>query len=115
MRIVVFNDPHFSDRPPVSRRATYRQAILDKLQEIVSFANDYKAEVLACSGDWFISKRPEATSHALQAEIYQRLHEFGGTLVTAIGNHDCENLPHFAKSPLYMITQAAEVSFDLKS
>lgn len=112
MRLVVFNDVHVSARPPASRKSTYTECILRKLREIVAYCNDNAVTHLACTGDWFISKKPESTPHWLQASIYQILSQYQGVFISVIGNHDCDStLDHFNQSPLYMILEALKAQY----
>lgn len=112
MRMIVFNDPHFSARPPASRTGEYCTCMLRKLRETVEFANVQKADLLACTGDWFISKNPESTPHWLQALIYDILFEFHGKVLSVVGNHDCKFIASLNQSPLYMILQALGGNYD---
>jgi DNA repair exonuclease SbcCD nuclease subunit len=116
MKIVGFNDPHFSARPPASRKSTYTQDILNKLREIVAFAIDVDADLLVCTGDWFISKKPESTPYWLVSEIYEILYPFNGDKATAIGNHDVEaGISNFESSPLHLLCRASEIDFSKDS
>jgi DNA repair exonuclease SbcCD nuclease subunit len=116
VKLLCFNDPHFSAVPPASRKSNYTDCMLNKLREVVDFANQERVDVLACTGDWFVSKRPEATPYWLAAEISHILRKFEGDKVTSIGNHDVQaGVESFNRSPLHMICQAAEIEYKTTS
>jgi DNA repair exonuclease SbcCD nuclease subunit len=116
MKLIVFNDPHFSARPPASRKSGYAAQILAKLAEIVDFGNANNVDVLVCTGDWFISKKPDANPYWLVAEIYRLLSDFDGQKITAIGNHDLETtMEFFAHSPLYALCKMSQMEYNCRS
>lgn len=118
MRMVVFNDPHFSAKPPASRKSTYAQCMLRKLREIVQFCNDSEIDVLACTGDWFISKKPEFMPWWLISDLYQVLSNLPlrCRFISVIGNHDCETtLANFSQSPLFMLLEALKAKYSIET
>ena len=114
--MVVFNDPHFSARPPASRKSNYLQCIYRKALEIVEYANEINADVLACTGDWFISKKPESTPYWMISGMHEIFAKFKGIFISTIGNHDCEaSLATFSHSPLYVLLNLLKAQYNTDS
>ncbi len=99
-RLVVFNDLHVADRPPIGRKEGYREQVLAKLEEIAQIATTHPQEevplpnvrelfggssrpteeigqaeqaqtLLIGTGDLFHHKRPSFSSHYLVSQLQQ--------------------------------------------
>jgi DNA repair exonuclease SbcCD nuclease subunit len=87
--ILIVNDLHIADRPPLGRKESYQTDILMKMGEIARRCNDFDIDALIITGDVFHSKRPSQVSHRL----VQILQEWCGSTITCPvyilpGNHD---------------------------
>jgi len=114
VEIIVFNDLHLADKPPIGRREGYREEGLAMLREIVQFAMQREA-LLLTTGDLFHKKTPQHNSHALVREVIEILSPLTdsgvGRLLVVPGNHDVtyrglESLPN---QPLGVLHEAGLV------
>lgn len=87
MRTLIVGDCHLSDTPPSVRTEGYAQDILDKLDWIVTFANE-NSDLLLLLGDVFHSKVPSRTSHRLVQQTASVLEKFKSRVLIVPGNHD---------------------------
>ena len=101
-RMIIVGDIHLADRAPSSRKDTYREDILTKLEWIVAFTNQSEAEVLLLLGDVFHIKRPDRNSHYLVQRTADILGQSTKPVRIEIGNHDltADRLDSIPSQPL---------------
>lgn len=90
LKFIFVNDPHCSDTAPRSRKDNYRNAILDKIAEVVELGNHESVNAIFWKGDFFHKKDPYQTSHGLVFELMDILKRFSGKQYIVLGNHDFE-------------------------
>ena len=88
MKMLIIGDQHLADRPPSSRKDTYRQDILDKLVWIVEYANSMKVDLILNLGDVFHIKRSDRNSHFLVQEVARIFGASKAPVLIVPGNHD---------------------------
>jgi DNA repair exonuclease SbcCD nuclease subunit len=95
MKYLVLNDPHLDIRAPSFRRQDdYTDACFRKLEEITLLCDQHRVDVLACTGDWFHKKNPQAVPHRLVRSLmewsYTVTQGLGVPILTVLGNHDVQ-------------------------
>lgn len=86
MRLLLFNDPHFSFQSPISRNEHYAKDILRKLSEVIILASKTSSDYLICSGDIF--HRKSSTSF-YESNIIMKLFKRSRVPIYGIaGSHD---------------------------
>jgi DNA repair exonuclease SbcCD nuclease subunit len=67
---------------------------LRKLEEITLLCDQHRVDALACTGDWFHKKNPQAVPHRLVRALVEWSHTITDDLrlplVTVLGNHDVQ-------------------------
>ena len=58
-RILVINDPHIADRPPLGRKDDYRSTILSKLYTMQAVIKENEITQVVITGDVFHYKNPK--------------------------------------------------------
>lgn len=113
--LIVFNDLHLADVPPLGRKEGYRDEGLAMLRECVELANQSGAR-LATTGDLFDRKPPQKTSHWLMGEVREILSRIkSGPLLAVPGNHDMNTtgiksvLPEEGRQPLANLIRSHHV------
>ena len=102
-KMVIVGDIHLADRPPSSRKDTYRDDILNKLRWIVNYTNEQEdMEILLLLGDVFHIKRPDRNSHYLVQETASVLGDCRVPVWINVGNHDitADRLESIPSQPL---------------
>jgi DNA repair exonuclease SbcCD nuclease subunit len=87
MEVIVFNDLHLADVPPLGRKPGYKEEGLAMLRELVQLARRHDAPLIT-TGDLFHIKRPDRTSHRLVQEVIDILRSGSVTFLVVPGNHD---------------------------
>lgn len=103
MKMLIIGDQHLADRPPSSRKDTYRQDILDKLIWIIEYANSMKVDLILNLGDVFHIKRSDRNSHFLVQEVARIFGASEAPVLIVPGNHDLAagyRLESIASQPL---------------
>lgn len=85
--MIIFNDLHLADRPPLGRADDYAAEGLAMLEELVELACERKAR-LVTTGDLFHIKRPQHVSHRLVRVVIEILSALPEPLLVVPGNHD---------------------------
>jgi len=89
MRLVFFNDPHYSRHAPECRADTYPGEILDKFHECARIAKKIGASAIGCSGDWFHRKGKVTFREANDIlTVLRSWHDKGLQPIGILGNHD---------------------------
>lgn len=87
-KILVFQDSHIADRPPLGRVEGYRDQIGVKLVEIGQIARQVQADVVIGVGDTFHVKRPNFVSHYLVGMLQDAFRDYPCDVWLVPGNHD---------------------------
>lgn len=91
-RIVVLNDPHFSDQQPPSRKDDYTETCFNKFQQVLTICNQYHNEnddgILIITGDIFHSRNPIKVSHKLISRLIKMISDSKVKVYAIPGNHD---------------------------
>lgn len=90
MKFMIIGDVHLADRPPSSRKDTYREDILDKLEWVVDRANDEGVDAILQLGDMFHIKAQNKNSHYLVQKAARILGQSKSPVRIVGGNHDVE-------------------------
>jgi len=100
MVITFCGDLHLSVIPPVSRKITYFDEILSKLQEFLSDM----ADIIIINGDVFHRKRKiqhlEVNTLIKVLNNYRKGSEYGRKIFVNLGNHDIDNAQVIDKNPV---------------
>lgn len=94
VRLMMVGDVHVSDRPPSTRKASYREDILTKLMELKITTNTEHFDGAVFVGDIFHSKKPQNTSHQTVRAVAQILDGFSCPVYILPGNHDYAGQHH---------------------
>ena len=107
-KLLVVNDPHVSDRPPLGRVEGYCEDILAKLEEVKARAVELAVAAVLIPGDLFHVKRAPHVSHALVQRLIVLFRSFPCPVYILPGNHDLseEGLPSLARQPLGVLAHA---------
>lgn len=107
MKVGIFGDMHFSDRPPSIRTETYTDDILTKTQHGVDLFKKEGCDAIASAGDVFHIKTPTRNSHSLVQRVGEVLRSAGLPVLITPGNHDLSNdrLDSLSKQPLGTLTK----------
>lgn len=115
-KLVVFNDLHLADKPPLGRKEGFRDEGLAMLAECVAIAREHKA-VLCSTGDLFDRKAPAHNSHFLIGAVRDILRDNPtGPLNITPGNHDMGStgfksvLPATGLQPLANLARSGDVN-----
>ena len=104
-RILVFNDPHIADRPPLGRKDDYCQAILNKLTMIGHLVDEQKITQVICTGDLFHYKNPKHTSLGTIYAVRTILSSYRCPVWIVPGNHYIPGgLVEIRKQPIGLVT-----------
>ncbi len=85
--MIIANDLHLADHPPLGRKPGYREEGLAMLDELLTMA-DERACPLILTGDVFHLKRPAFVSHQLVADIIATVQGHFTRVYSIVGNHD---------------------------
>lgn len=85
LKFVKFTDPHVMGNNPASRLDFFPDTILRKLQYVISFAAEQKADGIICAGDWL--HRPDLANNVLR-KLISVLYTSTVPIYTVIGNHE---------------------------
>jgi len=101
-RFITRSDCHLSDRPPVSRIDDYKEAILNKLDQIYKLAVDHECDAILDAGDFYHVKAPTKNSHELTGDVALLHNQYKVPVYAIIGNHDVmySNVDTIDKQPL---------------
>lgn len=86
MKVLVINDPHLAASPPRGCTPVYVDDVKNMLLECRDIVRDEDIEVTLFTGDMFHIKRQ--VPHALVRWLIETLHEWRGTKLAIVGNHD---------------------------
>jgi predicted phosphodiesterase len=105
LTFVTFTDPHISSVNPSSRKGSYEQDIIDKLEQIRAIGLKVGADFFACAGDLFNLKAPMRNPHALNARLINLFKSFPAPIYNTEGNHDLrqDSYETFDEQPLNVI------------
>jgi DNA repair exonuclease SbcCD nuclease subunit len=113
--LIIFNDLHLADKPPLGRKDGYREEGLAMLEELVGLANQHHA-LLISTGDLFHVKRPQHVSHALVQDVLKSLDGFNDLelrdpMFAVAGNHDMgpKGLDSIDSQPLGVLARAGVI------
>jgi len=114
MRILVYNDPHIADKPPLGRVDDYTTSIYEKLLEIREMAFQWRTNATLCTGDIFHQKRPNRVSHRLVGQLIYLFSSWPDEHPHWVvpGNHDLssEGLDSLSKQPLGVLAKAGVIT-----
>lgn len=112
IRILVANDPHTADRPPLGRTESYCDDVLAKLEEIGLRAKELECQAVVISGDIFHIKRAPYVSHALIQRLIAIFRAYPCIVLVVPGNHDLamEGLASIARQPLGVLARAGVIT-----
>lgn len=107
MRFGVIFDVHVSDKPPATRKDNYKEAILRKLDFIISNSNTLKYDAILMVGDLFHKKIPSHNSHSLVSSLIKVFEKSKAPIYIIAGNHDIlGNITNLWQQPLAVLEQA---------
>ena len=111
IKLLVVNDPHVADHPPLGRVDSYCDDILAKLEEVKERASELGVTAVLIPGDLFHVKRAPHVSHALVQRLIVLFHSFPCSVYVLPGNHDLseEGLPSLARQPLGVLAHAGVI------
>lgn len=106
--ILIINDVHIADRPPLGRIEGYTDQIMAKLEECRQLAREQGCDVTLWTGDFFHNKRPSFVSHALMQRLLDLLREWPGRKYIVVGNHDMSEagMASLPRQPLGVLLRA---------
>lgn len=112
IRILIFNDVHLADKPPLGRKDDYAQSILTKLEEIRDLCKTHEVAAAICTGDLFHVKRPDRVSHQLVRQVGNLLQSFTLPVYIVPGNHDMgpDELVSLERQPLGVLASWGAVT-----
>lgn len=112
VRLMMVGDVHVSDRPPSTRKSSYRNDILTKLMELKLITNTEHFDAAVFVGDIFHSKKPGNTSHETVRAVAQILEGFSCPVYILPGNHDYAGRNHesLSKHPLGTVSLMPNVT-----
>ena len=110
-RFLMVGDVHLSDRAPTTRRDSYTQDILFKLEEVSELADEHEVDGVVFCGDIFHSKVPRNTSHKLVSAVADIWSGQRSTFVLP-GNHDYagQHIGSLREHPLYVLGELDSVT-----
>lgn len=88
-RLMVMNDPHNSDRPPLGRTETYEDDILAKQEECWDIARRTKCDFIVQPGDIFHRFRGPQIADSLKVRLIGLYQQAPCPVYAVAGNHDC--------------------------
>jgi len=96
------SDLHISDNGPRNRLDNYKEAMLDKLDQMGRACNKLKADAALFAGDLFNLKNPAKNSHRLNQDIINVIKKFSCPFYAIEGNHDitADKLESLVDQPL---------------
>lgn len=102
---ITFTDIHISSVNPSSRKGSYENDILNKLEQIKAIGEKTKADFFICAGDLFNLKAPMRNPHALNARLINLFKSFPAPIYATEGNHDLrqDSYETFNEQPLNVI------------
>jgi len=111
IRLLIVNDPHVSDRPPLGRQPGYTEQILAKLTEVGQIAAEFGCARVLLTGDLFHIKRPHYVSHALVGRLIRIFEGYPAAPITVLGNHDLSEagLEGVNRQPIAVLEEAGAV------
>lgn len=106
-KLLIVNDPHIADQPPLGRIDNYAQSILAKLVEVNEIAEREKVDKIIYTGDIFQSKRANRVTHWL---VNQLMTVLDGLLV--LGNHDLSSagVDGVGRQPIWTLVEAGNLA-----
>lgn len=109
-KILVVNDPHIADHPPVGRIDDYASHILAKLDEIREMAIPMGVHAVVFTGDLYHQKRPSRVSHRLVNRLLVHFLGYppGISRLTILGNHDLtsDGIAGVSHQPIWTLQEA---------
>jgi len=105
IKFISFTDIHISDVNPQSRNGSYRDDILNKLDQIRVVGEKLKVDFFLCAGDLYNLKAPMRNSHALNKMLIDLFKSYPAPIFATEGNHDLRNDSYesFGEQPLSVI------------
>jgi DNA repair exonuclease SbcCD nuclease subunit len=112
-KAITFTDVHLADKGPLTRIDDYREAILNKLEQIRDLAIERKVDVALCAGDLFHIKTPSKNSHYLVSRTIEIFKSFPCPVYSIYGNHDIsqDNISTLPKQPFYVCLKAKAFNY----
>lgn len=109
--VLVVNDLHLADKPPLGRREGYREEGLAMLSEVIAIARERHSQCIVFSGDFFHIKRPQHVSHRLVQECIDLLRRSPCEVHVVPGNHDVteRGLASLPSQPLGVLEKAGVI------
>jgi len=106
-KLLICNDPHIADQPPLGRIDNYAQSILAKLAEVNEIAQREEVNFTVYTGDIFNQKRANRVTHGLVNQLIGVIH---GLLV--LGNHDLSSagVEGVRRQPIWTLVEAGNLS-----
>jgi DNA repair exonuclease SbcCD nuclease subunit len=107
-KLLVVNDVHVADRPPLGRVDSYCEDILAKLVEVKERAAELDVDAVLFTGDIFHVKRAPHVSHSLVQRLIALFRTFPCPVYVLPGNHDLseEGLASLSRQPLGVLIKA---------
>lgn len=85
-KLLLIGDPHFSIKPPVSRKDNYAQCIIEKFEESFKLAKKLKVDYVGCTGDFFHRKANTTFSETIT--LLNLIKKSPVQFIGIGGNHD---------------------------
>lgn len=109
--IITVGDIHISDTNPRSRKDNFKEAILNKLEQVRLTSIKLKADAVVLVGDLFNLKNPSKNPHSLVRELIELFKSFPCHVYMIPGNHDltADNLESLKEQPLGVLFASGSV------
>jgi exonuclease SbcD len=110
-KILIVNDPHIADQPPLGRIDNYTESILSKLEEVGEIAGKNGVSVVVLTGDIFHQKRANRVSHKLVSRLIYILKAYPCRCLVVPGNHDLppDGMAGIKRQPIWTLVEAGAI------
>lgn len=118
IRGTFYTDVHLQDKNPASRKGSYLDDIMAKLEYIGEFSMENKADFIICGGDLFNHKVPNRNSYSMVNRVIDLFARWKGPLnLITEGNHDITNdrVDSLDDQPLGNVLRSGTISHLRKS
>jgi DNA repair exonuclease SbcCD nuclease subunit len=107
-KLLIVNDVHIADHPPIGRTDSYCEDILAKLVEVGELVSKLDVTAVVLTGDLLHIKRAPHVSHALVQRLIDLFRAYPCPVYVLPGNHDLseEGLASLSRQPLGVLIKA---------
>lgn len=105
LKFITFTDVHVSPVNPASRKGSYEQDIINKLEQIKALGIEEKVDFFIFAGDLFHLKAPLRNTHELNTILINLFKTFPAPIYATEGNHDLRNDSYdtFSEQPMKVL------------